>query len=843
MNNTKADRLYNLLPAIYRIRDAETGWQLQALLRVITEQVDVVEADIAQLYQNWFIETCQDWIVPYIGDLIGYQQVHEAGEPGDVTTQESRERNDILIPRRDVANTLHYRRRRGTLALLEQLARDVAGWPYAHVVELYKYLGITQNSNFGRGERGHLIDVRDSATLYTMGSPFASEAHTVDIRRPLSQHATGRYNIPSVGLFIWRLKVYPVTKTHAYHDREGEGNHFIFSALGNDTPLYTHPASRQTVNGQLQAVDELNFPQPISLRSFEKRLTDYYGNIQEGKSLEIWTVEATHPHREHEERHEHREREEHHEHRGHEEEHRQQEHEEHHEHGARHGHEEHREERREQHGHHEHHTQYTVQSEHHVQATTDAQPPSVPAPTQPAPRPQPQLVEPSRIIAADLSGWKYVPRPGYVAVDTQLGRIAFPKEQVPREVYVSYYYAFSTDMGGGAYKRTMVQPVNAQLFKVQKDAPPLPSPIDVSDPDKRPIFPTLKDALAAWQQWKTENGQSPQPEQQHGLIEIRDDGFYAEQLTIDLEENEYLTIRAANRKRPILRVLEPEEDDDPDALVITGEYGSRFTLDGLLLTGRPLRFEGTIDTVRIRHCTLIPGHGIDSDCNPRHPEEPSMVINHKGTKVTIEQSIVGALEVYQDEVREEPLHIDISDSILDATSEERNALNAPEHLIAYAILNISRSTVFGRVLVHAIDTAENSILQGAMTVARRQRGCMRFCSIVPGSRTPRRYHCQPDLVDQAIDIRLKGQPAQVRDEAKQLEHDRVRPRFNSVRYGQATYCQLSLVCASEIRSGADDQSEMGVFHDLFSPQREANLRARLDDFTPAGMETGIIYVS
>ncbi len=209
----------------------------------------------------------------------------------------------------------------------------------------------------------------------------------------------------------------------------------------------------------------------------------------------------------------------------------------------------------------------------------------------------------------------------------------------------------------------------------------------------------------------------------------------------------------------------------------------------------------------------------------------------------IEQSIVGALVIYQDEVREEPLHIDISDSILDATSEERNALSAPDDLIAYAILNITRSTIFGRVLVHAIDTAENSILQGAVTVARRQRGCMRFCSIVPGSRTPRRYHCQPDLVDQAVDIRLKGQSVQVRDEAKRLEHDRVRPRFHSVRYGQAAYCQLSPVCALEIRRGADDESEMGVFHDLFQPQREANLRARLDDFTPAGMETGIIYVS
>ncbi len=127
--NKDPDRLYKLLPTVYRQRDADQEFPLQALLRVITEQVIVVEQDIAQLYDNWFIETCQDWVVPYIADLIGYQVVHEAGEPDNATTPEGQLRNKILIPRRDVANTIRDRRRKGTLALLEQLASDVAGWP------------------------------------------------------------------------------------------------------------------------------------------------------------------------------------------------------------------------------------------------------------------------------------------------------------------------------------------------------------------------------------------------------------------------------------------------------------------------------------------------------------------------------------------------------------------------------------------------------------------------------------------------------------------------------------------------------------------------------------------
>src|SRR5215471_8646374 len=101
------DRIYHLLPVIYRQRDEELGGPLRDLLRVIAEQVNVVEDDILQLYDNWFIETCQDWVVPYIGELVGYQPAHDAGEPGG--TLQDRARNKILIPRRDVARTIQSR--------------------------------------------------------------------------------------------------------------------------------------------------------------------------------------------------------------------------------------------------------------------------------------------------------------------------------------------------------------------------------------------------------------------------------------------------------------------------------------------------------------------------------------------------------------------------------------------------------------------------------------------------------------------------------------------------------------------------------------------------------------
>src|SRR5258706_3712605 len=152
------DHLYQLLPAIYRQRDAEQGYPLQALLRVVEEQVNVVEADISQLYRNWFIETCDDWVVPYIGDLIGWQQVHEAGEPGSSGSARDRGRNKILIPPRELANTIRFRRQKGTLALLQLLANDVAAWP-ARAVDFFRLLSRSANIDLPLKSQDGTIDL------------------------------------------------------------------------------------------------------------------------------------------------------------------------------------------------------------------------------------------------------------------------------------------------------------------------------------------------------------------------------------------------------------------------------------------------------------------------------------------------------------------------------------------------------------------------------------------------------------------------------------------------------------------------------------------------------------
>ena len=125
---------------------------------------------------------------------------------------------------------------------------------------------------------------------------------------------------------------------------------------------------------------------------------------------------------------------------------------------------------------------------------------------------------------------------------------------------------------------------------------------------------------------------------------------------------------------------------------------------------------------------------------------------------------------------------------------------------------------------------------------------MRFCYVPAGSHTPNLHQCQPELAAQDMERQLQEaigrKPTSGEIEtAKGALRSHIRPSFTSRQHGAAAYCQLALFCPQEIVRGADDEGEMGVFHDLHSPQRLANLEARLNEYVPAGMEAGVIVAS
>ncbi len=724
---TERHRLYDLLPAYHRIRDEQLDHPLRALLGVIDEEVGRLEEDIAQQYANLFIETCADWVVPYIGDLVGYRPVGQTGDAVPLSR--------AVTPRAEVANILAWRRRKGTLALLELFANS-AGWP-ARALEFYTLLAWTQHLRHLRLDRGRTVDLRDGDALERLGTPFDPIARTVDVRRPGSSRTRGFYNLSGVAAFAWRLKVYGVTGAPPCCIESVGSNCFTFSVLGNDTALCIRPAIEAEPT---QIAGELNLPVPIRRRLLERHLElDRAGKngalYGAGKSLAIYAPDW---------------------------------------------------------------------------------------PTRGAEQPVPA----SAIVVADLKGWRHRPRRGQVLVDPVRGRLMFPERQYPKRLWVDYHYAFGADLGGGEYRRPLLQPAKCRIYKVSRR-------------DRaKDVHDSIGSALA---QWRDEQDELTR-EGDGAVIEIQDSAAYTEQLDLALPAGAYLQIRAANGRRPVLRLLD-YGPDQPDFFTVSGKAGSRLVLDGLVITGRGLKVvgpdqydeeamaEGDLCDLILRHSTLVPGWKLDCNCDPAQPNEPSLELIDTRARVIIAHSILGTIHVSANQVAHDPISIRISDSIVDATGVGLEAVGGPDLPVAFARMTFLRCTVFGTVAAHEIELAEDLIFAGRVQIARRQAGCVRFCYVPPESRTPRRFGCQPDgaianpETDDAIEAR------------------RVTPRFVSMRYGNPAYARLSLGCADEIGRGAHDESEMGVFHDLFTPQRTQRLDSRLLEYSPAGMAAETIFAS
>ena len=115
MRDTSPNKIYGTLPAHITASDAEQGYPLKAFLMLLERELTVVEDNVEDLYDDWFIETCAPWVAPYIGELLGVTPL-----VGGALAPDSRAY---------VANTIAYRQGKGTVRVMEQLARDITGWP------------------------------------------------------------------------------------------------------------------------------------------------------------------------------------------------------------------------------------------------------------------------------------------------------------------------------------------------------------------------------------------------------------------------------------------------------------------------------------------------------------------------------------------------------------------------------------------------------------------------------------------------------------------------------------------------------------------------------------------
>jgi hypothetical protein len=222
MTRSRQDRLYNLLPALYRQLDERGDQPLRALVAVLESEFARLEEDLGAAYDDWFITTCDAWVVPYIADLLGIRDLQD--QTPFISTQ-----------RRRVANTIGYRRRKGTPAVLEHVIRDVTGW-HARCVEFARQVARTQHVAHTQPGSGRTVDVRRLQAAAEIDGPLDTLAHTLDV----DNSEQGRFSLDRIGLYFWRLRSYPIRRSFAGTIEEGTGR-FTFDPLGRDVPLFNHP--------------------------------------------------------------------------------------------------------------------------------------------------------------------------------------------------------------------------------------------------------------------------------------------------------------------------------------------------------------------------------------------------------------------------------------------------------------------------------------------------------------------------------------------------------------------------------------------------------------------------
>jgi hypothetical protein len=258
-------KLWSMLPAIYRTLDSPdngvTPGPLQEFCNRLGAQAAVLRRSIDRLWANQSIETCDDWVIPYIGQLLATRVLSYM---------------PARAQRLDVAKTIYYRRREGTLGLIEELASDIAGHD-ARAVEFFRRLGRTRHSfdppigltpdlsfyttpaklykatpprgvieglvgPYSRTPAGGFADLRNAFAASNTGTAFDEYAYTADFRA--GRQSIGWYNNSHLGVFIWWLYAFPVTNGTPVEHHLCPGQ-YTFDPTGREIPLFA-PSHRAT---------------------------------------------------------------------------------------------------------------------------------------------------------------------------------------------------------------------------------------------------------------------------------------------------------------------------------------------------------------------------------------------------------------------------------------------------------------------------------------------------------------------------------------------------------------------------------------------------------------------
>ena len=796
--------LYERLPEIYRIKDEEQKppGQLRSYLALVEKVFGAIHENVEALYDDLFIETCDDWVIPYIGDLLGTS--HLAGDPWTL--------------RADVADTVALRRRKGTLAGIEQLTYNLTRWG-VHCVELRENLVWNHHLNHQRpdagGEppyglssvtrftpvRGGTIALRDPAMLSLLGEPFDPFAHIADVKPPA--FGSIRYNLPNLAIFLWRLEDYRVRISKplsgGVHPTgsavPGEATHaarFDVHPLGEPVRLFnTYQFDPDREPPVMTRVDETPGPIPRARLTGGSGTDDTAGtrpraqlpeDSEAGNPEEYLAVDTYDPA------------------------------------GG----------------------NLAALEISDVGLQLHLPEPEFAGEIWPGLKP-----EVWSIRGANLCAWENGVLPPLqnreIIVDPDIGRIVVgvgsqaEGEALEKRLLLTYTYGAVGPVGahpgsrGSAPKEWKDEPVVTKEVDFHQDPDALRKALDDIHLSNAPVVIEIEDSMV------------------HELDLNAIAGIAVEDGHPNLALNRSLIIRAADGQRPIVALKQPlrfrpkevkgansDEQKELDAIV------SNLTvrLEGLFITGeasRPLIARAALHSLEVIECTLHPGGhrkldgtraDIRQSLNLRKPygftgsdEEAAF---KETPEVILQRTIAGPLLI------DRAYRLSLTDSIIDAGKGVGDDPQA-----GFAVSSATDATgewgpptevegiiVFGRMRVEGIN-GRGGIWVHALEVLDNQKGCIRHSYFSgKGDRLPQNLGCVSGIGAGKAEL-----------------------RFVSEFFGESAYGQLAHASDFRIKERGPYDDAMGAFGFLLEAHKWCNLQVRYREFMPVGVRPLLVPVT
>ncbi len=817
--------LFRRLPEIYRTKDAEQAVpnQLRDYLSLVESAFGAIHENIESLYHDLFIESCDEWAIPYIGDLLGTS--HLSG--------------DSWTLRADVADTIALRRRKGTLGAIELLTFNLTGWG-VHSVELLENMVWNQHLNHQRPDeggpppyrdpnpkvkrqtviRGGTVTLRDPAMLSLLDTPFDPFAHTADVKPPAG--ASIRYNLPNLAIFLWRLEAYrirvmkplfkgvvietglltpmashivgftinPVDRPYVALEKDKEPLRLFNTnlvAITNSNRSGTDKLNNTSLAPSISQIDETPGPIPM-----ERLTEDSAAGVPEAY-VSVETYDTTI-------------------------------------------------------------TDLNTLDLSDVGLQLHLPEPKFTGQTFP---PEPGQTLTWKIRGANLCAWEAGLQPPLqkdeIAIDPVIGRLMIGVSNkskaltLAQDLLLTYTYGAVGPVGAHPISRP-------ELPQDKWGIPPADvRHVNANDPASLTLLQALKDIHVAGDPI---------------VIEINDslthkldlsDAFLTNEKTatdgpLTLLLNRSVVIRAANNQRPIIELAQPLRFRPLNVAGANQQQQNQFNavmseltvrLEGLYLTrgatfppdpgdhDDPLIARAALNSLELINCTLDPAGYQTVEGTTRAPILTSLELDETyGFTKPNEQSAFNQIpNIILYHTSSGPMlidaiyRLDVTDSIIDAGQGVGNTTSSFAIASATDPINnwgpptvLSGVTILGRTRVESIE-GRGAIFVHALEALDNQKGCIKF-SYFSGEtqdRLPQNHACvfAPDAT----------------------------LRFTSEIFGTPAYCQLAHSADERIREQGPESNEMGAFGFLTEAHKWLNLQIRFREFMPVGIRPLLIPVT